>query len=307
MSWLAIAMTAQVLWAITVWIDKLLLEKYFSAYKVPTLLLYSSLFSLIVLPVLWVWLSVVGESVWVFSIPATFMLMLSGVMSIAWIYAYLSALEHDDASTVVPFFQFVPIFGMLAGVAFLGEMLSPVQYIGICIVTLGAMVLTYTHDGARHTFKWRLFFLMLAASALSALSDAAFKWGADEAQFLAGQLWMHVGILLTAPVILLWNRGMYARGFMRSLKKSGSAIISLNLTNEGLNAIGNAYIMFAVLLAPLAVVQTTDAYAPIITFVGGVLLARYLPDILEENVSRRVLLQKILGIAVVVAGSLLLY
>jgi hypothetical protein len=228
-------------------------------------------------------------------------------MSIAWIYAYLSALEHDDASTVIPFFQFVPVFGMLAGVVFLGEMLSNVQYVGITIVTLGAMVLTYTHDGERHRFKWRLFFLMLTASVLSALSDAAFKWGATEAQFLAGQLWMHVGILLTAPIILLWNRGVYARGFMRSLTKSGKAIISLNVTNEGLNALGNACITFAVLLAPLAVVQTTDAYAPIITFVGSMLLARYLPDILEEDVSRRVLVQKILGIAVVVAGSLLLY
>jgi hypothetical protein len=60
-------------------------------------------------------------------------------------------------------------------------------------------------------------------------------------------------------------------------------------------------------LAPLAIVQTTDAYAPIITFVGGILLARFVPHILDEDISRTVLIQKTLGIAVVVAGSLLLY
>jgi len=303
MSWLFFAISAQVLWTATVWIDKVLIEKHMSHYKVPTLLLYSSLFSVLVLPFLWWW----SGGVLSFSFTATLALIASGTMSIGWVYAYLRALEHEDASTVVPFFQFVPIFGMVAGALFLHETLSVSEYIGIGVVTLGAIVLTYEHDGERHRFKWQLLFLMLGASALSAFSDAAFKWGGSETLFVASQFWMHVGILLTAPVIAFWHGGRYGKSFIRSVRKSGRAIVGLNITNEGLNALGNAAITFAVLLAPLAVVQTTDAYAPIITFLGGLLLSRYVPHILEEDVSRAVLVRKMLGIAVVVVGSLVLF
>jgi uncharacterized membrane protein len=303
MSWLFFAFGAQILFALTVWLDKLLLDKYVSEYKVPVLLLYSSAFSLLVIPIL----LLSDLHIFIFSPLSILALLFSGILSIVCIGSYLYALENEDASTVVPFFQFIPLFGMIGGAIFLGEILTLGQYSAIAIITLGALVLTYDGDGKKHRFKFLLFFLMIFTAFIASFSDVIFKWGASEEYFIPSLFWMHSGMLLTVPFIFFWNKMEYGKAFFRSIKEKGVKVLSINLTNEGLNALGNASMTFTLLLAPIAIVQTTDAYAPIITLIGGFLFARYLPHIFEEDFSKKEVIKKVLGVGVVVLGSLFLY
>jgi len=69
------------------------------------------------------------------------LLIISGALMVVHALPYYEALKLEDASFVVPIFQFIVVFTFLLGVIFLKEFLTIKQVIGLIIVVFAGLLL----------------------------------------------------------------------------------------------------------------------------------------------------------------------
>lgn len=301
--WVGLAAGAPFLWAIVNHIDKYFLSERFSHAKVGItggLMIFSTLFSIVVLPILYVIdpQSILSAHFWTAS-----MLVLIGVLHAFSILLYLQALDMDEASIVVPIFQTIPIFGFIFGYLILGEVLTPYQMFGALLVVLFSVLLTLELDKEKGVrFKKKVLLLMFASSALLALVDTLFKLGAEDKGSVVGALfWENVGLLIFGIVLLF--APTYRKSFNALLKHNFKTIFSLNIVSEGLTVIGNVMLRYALMLAPIALVMTIGSIQPLYVFALGILLTLFFPRISKENMSRHSLIQKTVSILFIALGA----
>ena len=307
MTWFFIALIAPALYAVCNHIDKFLIEKFLSKdpgqkEEVGSLILFSTLFSLLVLPV--IYLIEPG----VFSVPIfnIGILLLNGVLCVGAIVLYLYAMEKDEASIVVPFYQLIPVFGYILGVFVLGELLSFRQIVSSLIIIAAAIALSFDLSSEKISFHGRVLWLMSGASFIFALSGVIFKKIAVEQGFWLSAFWEFAGLALMGVIIFL-AISTYRRDFIRLLRHSGRPIILLNFLNETLTVIGDLIFMYAYLLAPIALVLVANVFQPFFVFIYGIFLTIFFPRISTEKLSRKHLAQKIAAIFVMMIGAYFLY
>ena len=71
--------------------------------------------------------------------------------------------------------------------------------------------------------------------------------------------------------------------------------------------IGNLLFQYASLLAPLALVWAVNGFQPVFVLVYGLLITRFFPQVGEENLERKQLMQKAVAILIIFAGTYLLH
>jgi hypothetical protein len=131
-----------------------------------------------------------------------------------------------------------------------------------------------------------------------ALSSLIFKVFAVREQFWATTFWMFLGEAIFGAALLAIPA--YRAEFMRLLRANLGALVSINAANELINiggALGNRY---ALVLAPLSLVQAVGSTTTLFVFFFGIVLTLLVPRLGRESLSRRQLLQKG-GAAVLVA------
>lgn len=295
--WFLIALIAPFLWALVNHADKYLLSKYFKADGVGPLMIFSTFFGLIVLPFA-AWMD---PQVLALPFKDVGILVVAGLCSALFILLYLHALQDDETSVVVPFWQTIPIFGYILGFFIFKETLSTQQLIAGGVIILGAVVLSLD-VGSGFKIKWKIAGLMLGSSFVYALYEALFRFVALENSFWASVFWEHVGLILFGLFLFVFFKNT-REGFMTVIRSNSGPIIALNLTSEFLTIVGNLILNYALLLAPLALVLLVGGYQPIFVFGIGILLTLFLPKIAEEKINGKHLIQKILAIAIIFAGS----
>ena len=102
-------------------------------------------------------------------------LVATGVSSVLAAVCYLYALNIDEASYVIPFYQMVPIFAYFLGYFILGETITLVQGFGSFVIIVGALALSFEFGRRGMRFKRNVVALMSGASFLSAVNGVIFK------------------------------------------------------------------------------------------------------------------------------------
>jgi drug/metabolite transporter (DMT)-like permease len=299
MSWLVFAFSGPILWAASTHIDKYLVERYFKDSDVAVLLIFTALIGLITLPFIWFLAPGVAEVG-----PANAALMaFSGLLYMGALLLYLRALQSEEASAVAPFFQAAPLFGFVLGYLVLGETLSPAQMAGGALIVGGTVLVSLRSDLHKSKFNGRLAALMLACALSLAVSSLIFKIFALRDEFWPTTFWMFVGEALFGAALLAM--ASYRRQFLDLLRSHPGAVLSINATNELINLGGGLGTRFALMLAPLSLVQAIGSTTTLFVFGFGVVLSIFFPALGRENLSRRELLHKGLAAVLVAAGAVL--
>jgi drug/metabolite transporter (DMT)-like permease len=296
-----IALAAPFLWAIVNHADKFLLSKYFKSNGVGGLMIFSTLFSVVLLPITcWMDPNVLGIGFYGASI-----LMCAGVLNAVAILLYLYALQDDEASVVVPFMQLVPVFSFIFGYFLLGDKLTSTQAVGGLIILFGTSILSFgLGENRKIIFKWKVSILMVFHSMLFGLYGTLFKFISLGDGFWAGAFWEAVGLICVG--IVLFQIKSYRREFFFVLKQNSKAIIGLNVVSETLTIAGNWLTAYATLLAPIALVTLVSGYQPVFVFIIGTIITIFFPHIVEEKITKRALLHKGVAIAIIILGTYLL-
>jgi drug/metabolite transporter (DMT)-like permease len=299
MSWLLFAFSGPVLWAISTHLDKYLVERYFKHSDVAVLLIFTALIGVVTLPFIWHLEPKVLDPG-----PGNAALMaFSGVLYMGGMLFYLRALQTDEASAVAPFFQAAPLFGFVLGYLVLGETLARPQMAGGALIVGGTLLVSLRGERRATRFNWRLAGLMLACALTLAVSALIFKMFALRDDFWPTTFWMFVGEALFGAALLAVRS--YRRQFFDLLRSNPGAVLTINAVNELINLGGGLGTRYALLLAPLGIVQAIGSTTTLFVFAFGVLLSIFFPRLGRENLSRRELLRKGAAAVLVAIGVLL--
>ena len=297
---LAIGIAAAFVWSITNLVDKYLVDKYSSDGNVGGVLLLSCFFPVTLLLVS---LLVVGGEVINLPVNEVLILLLTGLLMVLWIFFYLKALSEDDASVVMTLLVLAPFFSLIFGQIILNEFLTSAELIAGGLMVLGALTVVYEPKAGK--FKWKVLGYAFAASVLTALMLSLFKFVALEGGTWESLFWRSMGMVLVGLMIYLFVQS-YRNNFHTFIKHHFTKGFGLNATNESLTLVGDTLFAVAILFAPLALVQTTEAYQPIFVLLMILIINRFGWRIVTENLEKRILLQKAIGFLLVLGGTITL-
>jgi uncharacterized membrane protein len=285
-----------VLWAISVHLDKYLVERFFKESNVAVLLLFTAFVGVLLLPFIWFYEPTVTSP----SLGSIALIILAGVFYMTAMLLYLRALQSEEASVVAPFFQAGPLFGYVLAYLVLGETLSPRQMAGGVMIIVGASIVSLRfssshsaaagREGKARRFKARLAMLMLACGFIMALSSLIFKVFAIKVEFWTTTFWMFVGEAIFGVALLAITP--YRKQFLALLRTNTTALLSINASNELINLGGGLGNRYALLFAPLSIVQAIGSTTTLFVFAFGIVLSVFFPSLGRENLSRRELAQK---------------
>src|SRR3989338_4106479 len=302
-NWFLIALVAPILWSIVNHIDKFILSKYQEGRGVGAVLVFSSLFSVTILPIV-----AIFYRAKIFALPAEDLLMLlvAGILSAAGFFFYLKAMDIDEASVVIPLFQFDPVFGYILSFLILGEILNINQILASILILVGIVLLSIEIDAEnRLRLKKEVLFLVDTSSFLFALSGVLFKKLALVDSFWISIFWQFSGLTVFGIFIFVFVK-KFRQSFMTMVSVSQSRMLSLNIMSEILYILGSLANNFALLIAPVALVFVVNSYQPLFVFIAGVLFTMFLPKFVSEKISKKHFVHKLISIIIILIGSYLL-
>jgi drug/metabolite transporter (DMT)-like permease len=227
------------------------------------------------------------------------------VLSVFGALCYLHALDIDEASFVTPFYQTVPVFAYVLGYLILGETITPAQGFGSVVIIVSALALSFEFGKRGVQFKRSVTALMLAASFLSAINGVIFKLIAVNQGFWPALFWDFVGQVM-AGLTLLGCVPSYRRGFLSLFKQQKVAGFGLIALSKALVSVSEAVTLYATLLAPVALVLLVNSFQPLFVFILGIVLTLSLPSVTRESLGRMKMLQKGVGIGLMLMGGYLI-
>jgi drug/metabolite transporter (DMT)-like permease len=296
MNWLFFALFGPVLWAVSTHLDKYLVERYFKRIDVIVLLVFTALMGLALMPVI----AIFQPNVFQRDALSIALMSSSGLLYMGAITFYLRALQGHEASVVAPFFQASPLFGYALAYLVLGEKLSGVQLLGGALIVGGVLFVSVGNGAKRERFEWRLAALMLACGFVLSLSTLIFKAFAVRDEFWATTFWMFAGeAIFGAGFLCIAN---YRRQFRELLGSNGKALIAINASNELINLGGGLSNRYALLFAPLSIVQAIGSTTTLFVFAIGIALTLMFPNLSREDLSAREIASKGAAAALVAAG-----
>ncbi|MEK7564589.1 MAG: EamA family transporter [Patescibacteria group bacterium] len=303
-NWFLIALIAPILWSFINHIDKYILSKHEEGRGVGALLIFSSLSSIIVLPILAIFY---GTLIFDISFIDFSILFTVGLLSASAFYFYLRAMDTEEASIVIPLFQFDAIFGYFLSYFILSESLHLNQILSSIFILVGIISLSIEIDiDNKFKLKKKVLLLVATSSLMFALSGVLFKKLAIVDSFWVSIFWQYVGLTIFGIFILIFHK-KFRDDFMLMITAPKIKILSLNIVSEILYIIGALANNFALLIAPVALVFVVNSYQPLFVFIAGVLFTIFLPKFASEKISKKHFLHKLISIIIILIGSYLLY
>lgn len=301
MSWFFIALWAPFLLACANHNDKFLLSKYLKEKTIGSMVIFSSLSSGVAIPII----LFIHPDVYDVSLVQGSAVVASGMLSVFAVVCYLNALDLDEASFVMPFYQTAPIFAYFLGYFILGETITLAQGLGSLVIIVGSLPLMVEFGRRGMRFKRSVVALMLAASLSSAINGVVFKLIAVDKGFLVTLFWGFVGQVMAGLICLVCVPG-YRKDFLGLFKQQKVTVVGLIALSKILSSVSEAVTLYATLLAPVALVLLVNSFQHLIVFIFGIMLTLFIPRAAKESLGRMKMLQKGVGIGFMLVGGYLI-
>jgi uncharacterized membrane protein len=297
------AIGAALIWSFTNLIDKHLTNKYAKGGDVWGIVILSCLFPVALIPLAINFDSAIIQEINFFR---SIILMLTGSLMVAWIYLYLKALTEEDTSVVMTLLVLAPLFSFILAQIILGEVLTTFQIIAGTLIVAGALVVSYKSEIKK--LNTRLLYYAVSASLVTAIMHVLFKYLSvdGEASYWDSIFWRSFGMVATGVVLSLSFQKILD-SFSEFVLEHFSSAVKLNTLNESMTLAGDLLFAFAVLIAPVALVQSTESFQPIFIILISIILYKLFGvTSVQEDLAGFELLKKALGICLVICGSFLL-
>lgn len=301
MNWVFFAFIGPALWALVNHIDKFIISKYFNGRGVGSLVLFTSASGLIISFFIFIF----GFNYLSIGAVNALIIGINGAILVSSFIPYLYALENEEASWASTLFQLIPVFGYILGLIFLNERISGLQLFASLLVILGAIFISLDLSKSLK-FKAKPFWLMVLSSFMIAINAIIFKIIALDGNFWGTAFWEYIGGGIFG-LLLLSVLPLYRIQFIATIRKAKARVLSINLISELLNIGAKLAANFASLLAPLVLVWVVNGLQPLIVFIYGVIITIFFPSFGKENISRKIVIQKLFSMIVMLLGIYLLF
>ncbi len=294
---LLLGIGAAFFWSLTNIIDKYLTARHAEDGNVWGILILSCFFPGILLPIC-AYLTPIYAPIWDITL-----LLITGALMVVWIYFYLKALTEDDTSVVMSLLVLAPFFSLIWSHFILKETLSLLQMCGGGLLIIGSLIISYTPNAKG--FNLKLIGYAIFASCIMGLMHTLFKFSTITDEFWRSLFWRSAGMVITGIALCIFIPSIGKKFYHFAAHYLGSGL-SLNTINESLTLLGDTLFGFAVLLAPIALIQTTEAYQPLFIICITFVLSRLGVTSVSEDYAHLTLLRKGIGIVIIAGGSIIL-
>jgi drug/metabolite transporter (DMT)-like permease len=253
----------------------------------------------------------------------------AGLLFLWALVAWYKALHQSEATKVVPIVgAFIPIFSFLLAYIFLNETLTSQQLLALFILIAGGILISAkqheVHFLRRCANYCRVLFGLLIGktysedhpvrrliinSLISAFIFAAYyvliKYIYLHQPFLGSYIWTRMGSFIGALALLLIPS---YRHLIFAKKRRAEAVRSLPLflSIRFLAVIAFILLNYAIALGNVALINALQGVQYVFLIFIILILSEQYPKILREEMSRKILLQKFIGVLMVSVGLYLL-
>lgn len=227
----------------------------------------------------------------------------SGIVRSVGSLLILQAMRSEEVSRIIPVAHTFPIFVAILAVPLLGEALGSVEWLSILMTVAGAVLISVRSEAEGRAVRLhKSFALLLGSSLLMGVANIGSKYALEHISF-----WnmYSLSAICFGVVFLLLSVRPRALRELKDMKERGLALAVLTL-NEGIALLGIILSFWAMERGPVSLVSTLLSTRPCFVFIYALALSRIFPAVLEERLSRGIMLIKMLSIGLIVGGVILL-
>jgi drug/metabolite transporter (DMT)-like permease len=294
MIWLPVLIVALILGAATDLIDSHLINSRFKHSE--SIVFFSSFFNLLVMP----FLALTGfvtlinaEQAWWF--------LLIGFCQVVYLYPYYKAQKIEDASIVNSFFIMERVFTPILAFFLLHEQFTVLQYVGLGVIIVARLF--FQMNSKYFHFSWIVLILISLSCFLLSINNVTTKHVLGDLHWVNVTFWCLGGSFLVNNLFLLWPQFRNkVREDIPNLKANGKELVLNEVVCTSSNSLG---ILLASML-PITKASALFSFKPF--FVLGVswIASKFLHVSWREDHSREAMTKKIILLATMVFGAVLL-
>lgn len=306
MSWLTLIIIAQFLNSIVAIFDKYLV----TSKRVTTPILYvfytgvlTAVGVLVYLPSLY-WKETAlpqFSNITMISIDTTLLLMCAAIAQLVALWALFSSLKRNDASDIVPVIgSFSAIFAFIIGFLFTGTVLSPSFALGFGLLVLGALFISHLR------FSYKIFGFTLIGGLGFALYGVLLKQILNQTSFDNGFFWISIIVSVFSLCLLFFpqlRKTFQSQKKEKHIKTTGILLIG----NKILAGIAGILLIKAIEMGEVSIVQALGGLQFVFLFLIAILLGPLTPLDFGENIKRKDVYHKLVGISIIFVGFVLLF
>jgi drug/metabolite transporter (DMT)-like permease len=294
LSFLLLAFLAPVMWALSNLIDRYILSKKLRdpfSYNIITI-------GFALTFVILIFLSVKVST----EFDAYFYGTLVGLTFSALYILYNKAMATEEGSRVVSLIYTMPIYVAIFSKVFLGEVLGLWTYVGIALLTLSAVLVSYKKI-TKKTLLTSGLVLILIYAIFSAATRVISKSALADVDVWSYLFWAGIGETVGAMLMIA------APGVRHNLKRDIATIKKetcvLLFSTELFTFMGFAFFYMAISIGSVSIASSVTALQPFIFLTCALVLTEFFPRLIKEEVDRSTIYLKLAAVILIVIGTLL--
>jgi len=300
MTWLLIALAAYFLISLNLTLDKIILKN-----SIPHPVVYCfymgmlSIFGLVFAP-----FGTVS-----FDFKSIYTGIFVGAVFMVALFIMYKAIFAHEASRVGPIIGAVtPIFVSILSFFFLKEHLSRYGILIFLLLVTGGILISIDFSGTKWIQKKRRALKILRISLLSALIFGIYyvllKHVYNQGTFISGFVWTRIGSFLATFFFLIprGNRRLIFSG-TKTLQIGSGALV---LTNKAISGVAFALLNYAISLGSVTLTNAMQGLQYVFLLIIVAFLSKKYPAILEEEVDKKAIAQKVIAVILIGAGLALM-
>lgn len=241
--------------------------------------------------------------------PALFLaLVLAGAISAVSGVFYFRALELDNSTNLGIFIQLAPVLYLVLGWFFLGETITPLQFVAFLIIISGPALIIATTRKRSRKIQIRAAVYSFLYVLIAVISNLIFvKANTTGADFVTTTALLLLAKSITNLILVYavpkWNRRYHA-----VVKQSKGKVFRPMIANTIVGVTKEFVYRAALVTAPTVALASavSDSSGPIVIFFMGIVLTLLWPKFGREKLQRKTIIVHIVAIILVVAGVVLL-
>lgn len=233
-----------------------------------------------------------------------FFVALFGGATFVWaLYFLYKATRQTSISRILPIEGgLVPVFTLFFAYLILGERLLSTQLAAFAFLVGGAVLISFKQE--KTGWHSRALTNAIIAAILFALSFVLTKYIFDSYNLVSGLIWTRLGFFAVALSFLIPTDVRKAIFKAPKQTSTGSKYLYYGARISG--SIAGFLQNYAISLGSVTIVNAMQGTQYALLLVGTIVLSRYFPKILKEEVSRTIIFQKLFAIAMISTGLILL-
>jgi len=293
--WFSYVFISTILFGFTTIVDKLMLEKRLSSFSyyvsfVPPALAFS----------IGVLLSVPTNLI---SAPCLIAL-LAGLISAAGYFVYVVSIRREEASRIAALTSLAPAFVAALALLFINEIFPATSYIGIVLMILGSALISYKRKHVRKIIPTSLILILILTNFMYSVDQTLSKISLNQLSF-----WSFLAMFMLgrfAPAFPGLAVPSLRKRSVLEIKRLGRKLTLILATGSIIWSLAIVLFFYSASLGPITLVSTTQLIAPLFTLLFAIMITKYFPRSLEEEIDRRTIALKLVAILLVILGTYLI-